>query len=219
MRTKSLIFLILFALGILTLFGFITLKPIFNKEGQNNTLNKNIPLSLDALPSVTFINPVRGSKNAKLAIVEYGDYLCSFCATVEATLKKLLLEYENQIRIVWKDFPLPNIHPLADNLAEAARCAQEEGKFWDYHDLAFSEQENIISEADVLRLARELKLGQDFETCYKNGKMRPRVQADFEEGARLEIDGAPYFFVGDERLSGAVSYERFKEAIDQQLQK
>lgn len=219
MRLQPLIILLFLAFALVGLFGYITLRPFFNKSptpaDQQLGLIGSAPI--DAAPQVTFVSPTLGNPSAKITIIEYGDYFCSFCATVQETLAQILKEYKDKVRLVWKDFPLANIHPLADNFAEAARCAAEEGKFWEYQDLLFSRQKEILSEAEVFNFANELKLGADFETCYKNHKMKPRVQADFEEGAKLGVDGVPYFFIGNERLSGAVSYERLKETIENQL--
>lgn len=224
MKNLRNIFLLTFlASAIIALFGYKTIRPIFNnraEKNKNETLQKNNNTQvIDALPIVTFINPIRGNKNAKISIVEYGDYQCPFCATVEETLKKLLNEYKNDLKIVWKDFPIPRIHPLSEKLAIGARCAQEQGQFWEFHDELFTSQDSILSETDILRIGEDLELEKSFQSCYEAGKMKPRVEADFEEGARLGVNGAPYFFVGKERLSGAVSYEKFKEAIDRELGK
>lgn len=219
MRSQPLIILLLLAFLLVGLFGYITLQPFFTSRGSSNQKAENLDTAAarDAAPQITFVSPTLGNPKAKVTIIEYGDYFCSFCATVQETLAQIIKEYKDRVRLVWKDFPLANIHPLADEFAEAARCANEEGKFWEYQDLLFARQKEILSEAEVFNFARELKFGADFETCYKNHKMRPRVQADFEEGATLGVDGVPYFFIGTEKLSGAVSYERLKETIENQL--
>ena len=214
-----LLILVVVALALVSFFGYLTLKPIFNTPTpkENLALTNLVETKKQENPQITFINPYRGTKDAKLTIVEYGDYLCGFCASVEETLNKLLIEYKDKIKIVWKDFPLINIHPLSDDLAEGARCAHEDGKFWEYHSTMLKEQNDILSEADIFRVAKDLGLGQKFDNCYKNHDMRARVEADFEEGVSLGVTGAPYFFIGKERLSGAVSYERFKNTIDAQI--
>ena len=127
-------------------------------------------------------------------------------------LGQLLAEFPGQIRLVYKDFPLPS-HKGARPAAEAARCAGERGRFWEYHDLLFMAQP-AFSREDLLGYARRLELPQEtFLACLDSGQFREAVQKDMQEGRSLGVSGTPTFFVNGQRLVGAQPLEAFREAV------
>jgi protein-disulfide isomerase len=162
-------------------------------------------------------NPSKGPAGAPVTVVEFSDFQCPFCARVTPTLKKLEEAYAGKIRIVFRDLPLLSIHKNAAVAAEAAACANEQGKFWDMHDRLFANQAKLT--------APELKehaaaLGLDtaaFNTCLDSGKYTAEWRKDSEEANRLGLSGTPAFFINGRLLSGAQPYEAFAQVIDEEL--
>lgn len=160
--------------------------------------------------------PSRGPAGAAVTIVEFSDH-CPFCRAVEPTIREVLARYPDKGRLVYRDFPLDNLHPGARRAAEAARCATDQGKFWPYHDLIYSKEPDGTAE-EIERFARQVGLDVDaFEACLASGKHRARVQKDLEEGMRLGVEGTPAFFVNGRLLSGAQPLEAFTRIIDEEL--
>lgn len=164
-------------------------------------------------PTITVADPIRGPKNASVTIVEFGDFLCPYCAAAEPVLREFLAAHPRDVRLVWKDFPIKGKHPLAEEAALAARCAEEQKKFWEYHDLLLTNQDSATPQM-LVRLAQELNLDLSrFENCTREKTGLPRVEHGIEEGTSLGIDGVPYFFVNGERFSGAPTRPVLEEML------
>jgi protein-disulfide isomerase len=203
--TLTAVFLLMF-FGITTFSLFEDGKP----TGTNESANLLTPLET---PTVQFGNPTRGSADAKVTIVEFGDYLCPPCADMEASLVRLLNEFPNDVRVVWKDLPNVALHDQALKAAVAARCAGYQKAFWEYHDLEFANQASINDPAYAIFAAR-LGLDEDlFEGCLERQESKPLVDRDFEEAQRLRLDATPYLFIGDRRISGAISYDQLRGLV------
>lgn len=161
--------------------------------------------------------PFRGPANAPVTIVEFSDFECPFCKRAHPTLMQLLEKYGGKIKLVYRDFPLESIHPQARRAAEAARCAQDQGKFWDYYDTLFTESPKL-SPDDLQRYAAQVGLDvTKFDGCVAGGSHKTSVQRDIDEGTRLGINGTPAFFVNGRPLSGAQPIEAFARLIDEEL--
>jgi protein-disulfide isomerase len=120
------------------------------------------------------------------------------------------------VRFVYRDFPLPN-HPEARPAAEAALCAHDQGKFWDFHDRIFQNQ-GSLSAATYRQIAADLTLDAGaFGECLDSGKHRESIQADVKEGESMGVTGTPAFFINGRFLSGAQPFEAFKAIIDDEL--
>jgi protein-disulfide isomerase len=130
-------------------------------------------------------------------------------------LKELLKKYPQKVKLIWKDAPNPN-SSQALLAAEAAKCAQEQGKFWEYHDLLFANQ-NYLSPSLYLEMARQLNLDTSrFETCLQSKKWNSIIQASLAEAQALGINGTPYLFIGDKRrISGQVSLAELEKIIQE----
>jgi protein-disulfide isomerase len=162
-------------------------------------------------------DPALGAANAPVTIVEFSDFQCPFCQRVAPTLKKLRETYGDKIRIVWKDFPLTSIHPQAFKAAEAAQCAREQGKFWEYHDRLFANQQALQLDA-LKQYAAQLGLdAAKFNACVDMATYAERVQAQMQVGANLGVNSTPAVFVNGRLLSGAQPYETFAQVIDEEL--
>ncbi|HKA34982.1 MAG TPA: thioredoxin domain-containing protein [Candidatus Binatia bacterium] len=161
----------------------------------------------------------RGAEKAPVKIVEFSDFQCPFCKAATTTMHQLLDQYAGKIRWVFRDFPIASIHPLAPKAHEAARCAAEQEKFWQYHDLLF-DRAPLLSPAELKQYARELKLDAEaFDRCFDSGKYQPVVAADVAEGQRLGVSGTPAFFINGRLLVGAQPATVFQQMIDSELAK
>ena len=130
---------------------------------------------------------LRGSPNAPVIIVEFSDFQCPFCRIVQPTLKRLLTKYEGRLSLAYRDFPLREIHPQAQLAVESSRCAGEQGKFWEYHDLLFASPTKFDRQS-LIEHARSLKLDEgQFESCLANGKYKAQIEEDIQEGKRIEL--------------------------------
>jgi len=120
------------------------------------------------------------------------------------------------VKIVYKDFPLP-IHQNAQKAAEASRCAAEQGKYWEYHDLMFANS-NALAPANLKKFAADLQLNTaQFDSCLDGNKYAQAVAKDVEEGNRAGVSGTPAFFVNGRFLSGSQPFTAFQEAIEDAL--
>lgn len=161
--------------------------------------------------------PFRGTEKAQITIVKFEDFQCPYCKTVQPTFVELLKRYDGKVRLVHKDLPLDAIHPQARPAAEAARCAGEQGKFWDYHDKLYAQYPKLGVE-DLKSAAKEVGLNvATFEQCFASGKFKGAVQRDLNEGANLGLTGTPAFFINGREISGAQPVEAFAAIIDEEL--
>ena len=161
--------------------------------------------------------PSKGSAKAPVTIVEFSDFHCPFCRRVIPTLAQLESKYGEKIKLVFRDFPIESLHPGASKAHEAARCANEQGKFWAYHDKLFAGPAK--SSPEIFKgFAKDVGLEvTGFETCFDSGKYQAAVKKDIEEGKRVGVTGTPAFFVNGRLLSGAQSFETFARLIDDEL--
>jgi protein-disulfide isomerase len=161
--------------------------------------------------------PVRGAADAPVTVVDFSDFECPFCKQAQPTLKQLLERYPGKVRLAYRDFPLDSIHPKARGAAEAARCAHDQGKFWEYHDVIFAQSPQLANE-DLRRYAGQVGLDvAKFDSCLSAGTHKAAVQRDLDEGNRLGITGTPAFFVNGRALSGAQPLDAFTKLIEQEL--
>jgi protein-disulfide isomerase len=160
--------------------------------------------------------PVRGPAEAPIEIIEFSDFECPFCARAHPTVKQVLDEYGSQVRLVYRHYPLPN-HPNARPAAEASLCAQEQDKFWQYHDYLFANSSRLTV-ADLKQHASNLGLNRTmFDACLDSGKFRAEVENDIAAGNQAGVSGTPAFFINGRPLSGAQPFEMFKRVIDEEL--
>jgi protein-disulfide isomerase len=161
--------------------------------------------------------PSKGSEKARVTIVKFEDFQCPFCKQVQPTFHELLSRYNGKIRLVHKDLPLESLHPQARQAAEAARCAYEQGKFWEYHDNLYAHSPKA-SVDDLKSYAKDVGLNLDsFDRCFASGKYKAVVQQDLNEGAQLGLTGTPTFFINGREISGNQPSEAFEAIIDEEL--
>lgn len=172
---------------------------------------------------------IRGNKNAKITMVQFSDLECPFCKTFHATMQQLFKEYGNDIRWVFRQFPLSQLHPKAVKEAEAAECAGEQGgndNFWKYIDKVFAvtPSNNGLDPAQLPKIATEIGLDvKKFTECLDSGKYSNKIQASVSDAAAAGVRGTPYTVIlvdGQETpINGAVPYEQLKSFVDSVLKK
>lgn len=177
-----------------------------------NTIGNSI---LD-IPDVLASDPVKGSIDPTLTIIEFGDFECPYCGDLALALDAALLDYP-EVQVVWKDLPNPT-HINARPAASAARCAQEQGSFWEFHDFLFTNQETLGTEL-YTGIAQELQLDSDaFAACVAENRYGNIVNAGFDIADDYGVTGTPYLFVGETRVDQGISYETLASIIEESLQ-
>ena len=159
--------------------------------------------------------PVRGAVDPRVTFLEYADYECPVCQQIQPVVDKLEAEFKDKVAFAFKDFPL-NMHPDAQKAAEAARCAGAQGKYWEYHDALFSTR--ALAPAALKGHARDLKLDtKAFDTCLDTGAMADPVKDEFNEAVAFGLQGTPTFLVNGRFVSGAMTYEKLRAVIAEEL--
>ncbi len=164
-------------------------------------------------------SPARGPADAKVTIVEWSDFQCPFCGRVEPTLKQLVDKYGDQLRIVWRNQPLP-FHPNAMPAAKAAMAAYAQGndKFWKMHDLLFENQREL-SPANYEKWAQASGVDMaKWKADMASPAVDAEIQADMREGSALGASGTPAFFINGKKLVGAQPLEAFEKVVDAEIQ-
>lgn len=158
----------------------------------------------------------RGPETAPVTIVEFSDYQCPYCSRAEATINTVMEKYGEQIRLVYRDYPL-SFHKNAQKAAEASECADEQGKFWEMHGAMFADQSKLAS-AQLVETASTIGLDADsFKECLTSGKYAQEVANDFADGKSYGVTGTPTFFINGIMMVGAKSVDAFSAIIDQEL--
>ena len=129
----------------------------------------------------------------------------------------MLAKHQDTVALAFRDMPLSSIHPFAYGAAQASRCAGEQGKFWEYHDLLFADQSKL-DRSGLLDKARSLKLDEkQFDECTSSEKYKTQIQQDSQEGTRVGVNGTPGFFINGVFLNGAQPESAFENMIEEQL--
>jgi Na+/H+ antiporter NhaA len=185
----------------LVIFRAIELLPdAVLKRSESRAADPLIDLDDPVDPEV---DHVRGPADAPVTLVEYGDYECPYCGQAEPIVRELLAEFEDDLRYVYRNLPLSDVHPHAQLAAEAAEAAGAQGRFWDMHDLLFANRERL-EPPDLREYARQLQLDVErFAHKLHRRYYAPRVQRDVESADRSGVAGTPTFFVNGRRHHGA----------------
>ena len=168
-------------------------------------------------PKIESRDPFLGPEYAKLAIFGFEDFKCVFCKQMQPVIKKAIEDHPGRVKYVWKDFPANILHPNVSKAHEAARCAEDQGAFWEYHDKLYEWQDDLSMEvyyyiADELGLERE-----KFSKCLQSGEKEGLISEKIAEGLSLGVDGTPYFFIGNLRITSAISSFGFLQIIEDSL--
>jgi protein-disulfide isomerase len=159
-------------------------------------------------------SPSLGPADAPVKIVEYADYQCPYCKQVHPLLKRLQEEFPNKTQLTYEDFPLP-MHANAEKAAEAAHCAGDQGKYWEFHDAVF-ERATALDVPSLKELAKSVNLDQaKFDQCLDSGKQAATVAKSQTGGKDLGLTGTPTFFINGHMLGGAAKYETLRDMVVQ----
>jgi protein-disulfide isomerase len=163
--------------------------------------------------------PVRGATTAPVTIVEFSDFHCPFCRQVQPTLTRVLSRYGDKVKLVFRHYPIDSLHPGARAASEAAQCAVDQGKFWQFHDRLFAGGADSTPAA-LKTVAVESGLdAAAYEKCLSSGKIKSVVEKDVEQGNALGLTGTPAFYINGRLLSGAQPFEEFVRVVDEELPK
>lgn len=218
--------------GTSALIGFVLLLTIFLRGGivKANTQVAAVAPSAAAAAAqqppaptgpvdikLTAADHTIGPKNAKVTVVEFSDFQCPYCGRFEPTVQQMLKEYKDKIQFVYRNFPLDSLHPNARPAAIAAECGAEQGKFFEFHDQIIAKQDQL-SDAYYQEIAKNLGLNiTKFNDCLKSDRPGTKVEADYQSGIAVGVQGTPSTFVNGVAVSGAQPYSVVKAAIDAAL--
>jgi protein-disulfide isomerase len=163
-------------------------------------------------------NPSLGPADAAITIIEFSDYQCPYCRKWEQEAwPKIQAAYPGKIRLVYRDFPLYSIHPESEAAAIAADCAGDQQKYWEFHDLLFSDQ-LPLGQDSYIKYATQVKLNVDqFTECITAQKFKENVSSNYSYASNLGVNSTPTFFVNGIPMVGAQPFEAFQSLIDKEL--
>lgn len=185
---------------------------------NTNTAASNVA-QLNYTPD-TDDDPYIGNPDAPVVIIGFEDFQCPYCREEYPVLKNVLTQYPDQVLYVYRDFPLQTIHPQAVAAAQAAECADEQGKFWEYHDSLFANQSLLATAGIYSQIAQNVGLDiTTFDSCIAAQKYASEVQNDFDEGLLTGVDSTPTFVVNGQVYRGALNETQWSTIIDAELAK
>jgi protein-disulfide isomerase len=165
-------------------------------------------------------DPAWGPADAKVTMVEFADFECTFCRQWYATVySRLVQNYGDKVRFIYRDFPLTTLHYNALGAANAANCANAQGRYWDYFNLLFSDPRGL-GDSQYITYAREIGLDMNsFSKCVTANTYLNEINLDLQDGESLGVNGVPAFFINNRMISGLQPYETFQQAIEAELNK
>jgi len=190
-----------------------TNKVSNNNNNLNNANTNQVVMTGDPAP-ISDSDHIIGNKNAKIVMIEYSDFQCPYCKNHQQTMNQLVDEYGDDIAWVYRHFPIPSLHPFANMAALSSECAAEQGKFWEYSDALYDNQDSFSSNY-FGELAGQLGLKtSQFDDCLSSAKYQSVVSADIADAEQAGITGTPGTFINGELVKGAVPYESLKSYFD-----
>lgn len=165
---------------------------------------------------VTSADHIQGNKDAKLVLVEYGDYECPGCGQAFPMVKRIQQHFGDKLKFVFRNFPLTEIHPHAEVAAETAEFAAAQQQFWEMHDLIYTYQQQL-SIPMLIELVETLKLSApDFKKALELGTYKKKIKDDFLGGVHSGVNGTPTFFINGVRYDGPLGLEDLVSYMEEQ---
>lgn len=162
----------------------------------------------------TLDDPFLGTPNAKLTIVEFADFGCPYSVQESYVVRAIAQKYADRVQVIYRDFPLVDLHPGADLAAEAADCANAQGKFWEYHDVVYRNSGDFTLEA-LVDSAGQIGLNtRTFRACLETSEFRAEVAQDLADGVAAGVTGTPTFFFNGQKIEGAIPFSTFTEIVE-----
>jgi protein-disulfide isomerase len=169
-------------------------------------------------PPVTKIDHIQGETDAQITLVEYGDFQCPYCGAAYPIIKEIQQAFGKKLRLVFRHFPLSNVHEFAMPAAIASEAAENQHQFWEMHDLIYEQQEKL-SRMGIIEFAMKLRLNiQEFKKDLQDPTLQQKVESDFESGVRSGVNGTPSFFINGTKYNGSYDYSSLSKAISEHLQ-
>lgn len=205
------------------------IREALEQQGQQERHSAYINELRDKYKPESFMEPMRievaadgpseGPNDAPVTIVEFSDFQCPYCSRIVPTLKKVTEAYGDEVRLVFRQFPLRSIHPQAQKAAEASLCALDQGKFWEMHDALF-ESQRALQIADLKAAAADLGLeAAAFDECLDGDRYSEQVATDLSDGVAAGVTGTPAIFINGRFMSGAQPYDAIAKVIDEELRR
>jgi protein-disulfide isomerase len=188
-----------------------------NQQRQEDPLVTVVPKDvLAGTPQPLSTDPQIGAANPTVTIVEFGDFECENCATMSPVFAQAVREYPNDVRLVWKDFPLPQKHLFSETAALAARCAQDQDAFWQYHDLLFEQRDTFVL-GPWVEIAASLSLDVNtFSACLESKEHTSLIVQGYFIARTFDLEETPAYYVNDTLIVGPKTYDELKVVIEQE---
>ena len=212
--------LIFLLLAVASAYVVNEVKTIINNEQVDQPTEQDFQAYFKAIAG-DGSNFYTGPADAKVTIVEFADFSCPFCRESAPGLRKIAKEYENEIKVIYRDYPL---HENSIDLALAARCAGEQGKFWEIHDQFYlyktpTEAVGAELKSLLMGLITEMRLDQArFEKCFDDRRYVLQIKKDYDDGELVQVEGTPTWFINNYMITGHMPEERFRELIEGLIQ-
>lgn len=201
---------------VLAVGAMIGVFAIANSKDTNTTTSTQNP------NEIAQTEHIRGNKDAKVVLVEYGDFQCPACAAFYPIIKQAESEYADKVAFAFRHFPLSNIHPNAFSASRAAEAAGVQGKFFEMHDILYERQSDWESQTNVQKIFREYaqEIGLDankFNEDYASGSTTDRINSDIQKGKDQDVQATPSFFLNGQKLESFKTFEELKAKLDEAL--
>ncbi len=197
--------------------GFCVFDPAGKSKFSTLANNYTGPIVFPDLGN----SPRIGPEDAKVQIIEMGCYMCAYTKKAEPTVQRILQEYEGRILFTFRDFPISERHMNAELHSLAARCAIDQGKYWEFREFLFEKQENMTHDAEGMKtLASEFGLDMTaFSECMDSKKYMAAIEEDALAGIKAGVYGTPTFFINNNTIVGPQDFEKFQKVIDRELKR
>jgi protein-disulfide isomerase len=210
----------------IAIFAIIVVLAVVGAAFLSSSTAPNSNFKATTVPALTAADHERGNTtNPKLNLIEYGDFQCPACGQYEPIVEQLTKEYGDRVEFVFRNFPLYQIHQDAMISAQAAEAAALQNKYWEMHDLLYTNQVTWSAEPAATVVAKYFdgyaqSLGLDvakFDTDINSQAVRTRVQRDIDSGNAAQVDHTPTFFIDLTQIQNPSSYANFKTVLDSAL--
>ena len=184
-------------------------------ERREQSMVDKLKAELEKTPTAELVgdSPARGAADNKLLLVEFSDFQCPYCGRAFSTIDRFMQGHANEVRLVFKNLPLVDLHPEAANAARAAWAAQQQGRFWEYHDALFKAQD-LLGEKRYIAIAQELHLDRARFDQDRNGDAaRTAINQDLALAKKFDINATPLFILNKVPISGAVPLAEFERLL------
>lgn len=200
-----------------SLIGITLIFLIFGLRSQENIVYTDEETA-KSIPTILRTDPHFGAKDPQVIIIHYGDFECETCADTAYAVNAVAAQYPDDVLVIWKDFPNQSLHPNATSAAVAARCAEEQNKFWEFHNYLMNHQATLGKDLYTM-IADELGLRtRKFNTCLEKEQTLNLVQASYQESMELNLTAPPTIFINNETFTGRLTELDIRLTVQRILQ-